>query len=65
MLGVWWVLELSFVWLKWMGKDLELLVQEHAERKTNFSVWGEFKGLLYREETAMPFSWLGVTAVAC
>lgn len=27
-LDVWWVPELPFVWLKWEGKDLELLEQE-------------------------------------
>lgn len=64
MVGVWWVLELSFLWLKWMGKDLELLEQEHTER-TDLSVWGGFKGLLYREKTATPVSWLRVTAIAC
>lgn len=48
------------MWLQWVGKDLELLEQEHAERKTDLSVWGEFKGLLFREKTAAPVSWLSV-----
>lgn len=54
MLGVRWVPGLPFVWLQWVGKDLELLEQERAERKTDLSVWDEFKGLL------RPCSWLSV-----